>query len=451
MGSGQYGGVVVAAIVAACGPGSLGAAPPEQASALKVTLKLAIGGEVAGEVLDHTDELIVLDYQGVPCAFAFDELEVASAYLAKRELLIRARGGPDRLTAEDHYRLGAYALHREHSALANREFRLAEQADGGFRDKIDQALREDRDRRMQEKAESGSTPLDAPPAPAGEPVLPGAAEAVDGLDPSDSAAVIEAYKRFGQAVQQQVKADLVLLETEHFLIWTDWPRPRREQLSDWCERMYAALAVQFGVPAGREVFLGGKCPVFCFRAKAGFLRFAQTYDNWRPSNAVGYSRTAQSGHVHLVVYLRRTSPYEIDRFAGTLVHEGVHAFLHRYRRTLNISGWVAEGLADYMAEKVLGERCLLGERAELVARQYVKRGIPVGELLRNPGMPAAHEYPVAYSLVEYLIKRNPAAFASLINDLKDGQSVEQALQRNFGGMTFRALEASWRTYVAEGT
>ncbi|MHC4067069.1 MAG: hypothetical protein ACYSUI_21545, partial [Planctomycetota bacterium] len=62
-----------------------------------LTLKLTRGGEVFGEVLDATDDLIVLDYRGVPCAFAYDELEVASAYQAKKHLLARDRGGPHAL------------------------------------------------------------------------------------------------------------------------------------------------------------------------------------------------------------------------------------------------------------------------------------------------------------------------------------------------------------------
>lgn len=418
----------------------------------ELTLKLLVGGEVFGPVLDYSDELVVLEYQGWPCAVVFDELTVASAYSAKRALLARERGGIDQLSAEDRFQLGRYALRRDHPRLANKEFKEAQRLDRSYQARIEAAQQQYQAARQAADPTGPRSRLEeeAPTDEVG--VLPGLTETVGQTPPEDRERIIDAYKRFGQSVRETINEDLALIETDHFLIWTDWNRIRRPQLAQWCEAMYGALCVQFGLDTGdgqnpnENIFLG-KCPVFCFRSKARFLRFARTYDNYQGTSIVGYTKTAPNGHVHLAVYRRGPSSYEIDRFAGTLVHEGVHAFLHRYKQAGHISGWVAEGLADYIAEQVLDDRCPYGEKAELVARQYALRDIPIDDLLPKTWQPKAHEYPVAFSLVGFLIERDREAFAGFIGDLKAGCGLEQSLQRNYDGMTFQTLETAWRKWV----
>lgn len=426
--------------------------PRNKQPPFELTVKLLVGGELFGLMLDYSDELIVLEYQGVPCVVAFDELKTASAYRAKKALLAHERGGVERLSAEDHFQLGGYALRRDHPSLANNEFKEAQRLDGSYRSRID-AARQDYHARRQAAGPTGPpSRLEDDPGRDQVGALPGLTETVSRLPSRDRQRVIEAYKRFGQSVRETINQDLVLIETDHFLIWTDWNRIRRPQLAQWCEAMYRALCVQFGLDTAEgqdrneDVFLG-KCPVFCFRNKARFLRFARTYDHDNRTSITGYTRTDPSGHVHVVLFRRGPGDHEIDRFAGTLVHEGVHAFVHRYKRVGHISGWVGEGLADYIAEQVLGDRCPYGERAGLVARQYVLRDIPIGDLLRKTWQPQAHEYPVACSLVAFLIKRDREAFANFIADLKAGYGLEQSLHRNYDGLTFETLEAAWRKWV----
>jgi len=419
----------------------------------ELTAKLIVGGEIFGPVLDHSDELLVLEYRGVPVAVAFEEMKVASAYQVKRTLLARQRGGNDRLSAEDHFNLGQYASRRDHPALANKEFKEAQKLDGSYRSRI-AAVREEYRTRARDTDPTGPrSQLEEELSDNDVSALPGLSESVNGLSSQDRDRVTEVYKRFGQSVRDEINEDLVLVETDHFLLWTDWNRIYRPQLAQWCEGMYAALCVQFGLEVGQgqgpddNIFLG-KCPVFCFRSKARFLRFARTYDHYKRTSIVGYTQTAANGHVHVVLFRRGPSGLDVDQFAGTLVHEGVHAFLHRYKRTGHISGWVGEGLADYIAEQVLGDRCVYGERADLIARQYVLREIRIGDLLSKTWQPQAHEYPIACSLVGFLIERDREAFAALIGDLKDGHGVEQALQRNYD-MTLEALEAAWREHVRD--
>ena len=435
-----------------CGVGvALAVAPVgAQPAPLNLTLKLDRGGEVSGDVLEATSDLIVLNYRCNVCAFAYDELTVGSAFRARKRLLIHRRGRAADLTGEDHFHLGAYALDRDRPALANQEFRVARRLAPDLTDRIATAREAYRDRGRARRPASEPSALDTLPAATGKAAtLPGLVETVPSGSDRDRREIIELYKRFGESVRETINPDLVLIETDHFLIWTDWPRHRREPLAQWCEAIYAALATQFGLDPVGNVFLG-KCPIFCFRSKARFLRFGRTYDGWRISSANGYTRTSPTGHAHVVIYRRGATPQSLDQFAGTLVHECVHAIVHRYKCVGHVGGWVGEGLAQFMAERVLSERCLYGEAADLVARQYALKEIPLGDLLHTTGLPQPHEYPVAHSLVGFLIERDASALTEFVTQLKRGLSIEQALIRSYDGLTFDELTTAWRARHRDG-
>ncbi len=436
-----FGIALIALILGSSVGASDAAAPPRPGT---VTLKLNIGGEVFGPVLAHTDDVVVIDYLRRPCAFVFDELTPASAYQTKKELLTAQAGGERQLSAEDHLTLGMYALQRGRLAVANREFRQLLRIDPSYTEQV-------KDARQAARKKKGKKGRSKPDAPLDQPDSDGAARTrnsrtQDRDSESADRQVIKEYIEFGQVVKASLNDELELIETEHFLIWTDWRRDRSEPLAGWCEKMYAEVVAQFKIPPDQPALLG-KAPVFCFRTKSRFLRFAKTFDNYEASNAVGYTRTEPTGRVRIAVYRRAQTPHEVNRFAGTLVHEGVHAVLHRYYKTFNVSGWVGEGMADYIAQQVLGDHCLYGEKARLVAGQYVARDIPIQNLLRVEGMPEAHEYPVAYSLVQFLIERDTEAFDAMIRHQKDGFIVEEALRRAYDGMDFDALEEQWRKWV----
>ncbi|MCH7982093.1 MAG: hypothetical protein IID59_11375, partial [Proteobacteria bacterium] len=55
------------------------------------------------------------------------------------------------------------------------------------------------------------------------------------------ARVLDAYRLFGEKVQEVMGKDVKLIETDHFLIWTDFEARDRERLALWCEAMYSAL------------------------------------------------------------------------------------------------------------------------------------------------------------------------------------------------------------------
>ena len=444
-------------------------AVPSSTETFQVRIKLRTGGALDGLVVDHTPHGLVVAHDNKPYVFAWKELESGSAYVVRRALLDRQRNGRENCTAEDHYRLGLFALSQDRPDLASAEFRRAGRLEAAYTTRAREAVKAHRQRTESFTREEDDWSLDTDRAP-GETTdhVLGLAERVEAgvsrsLEPAwtphdlnvvahqpsedTSAAVLEVYRAFGATVQQAISKRITLVETDHFLIWTDWQKHRRPRLARWCEAMYDALCAQFQLDPHENIFLA-KCPVFCFRAQPLFRRFARQFDGYDTTNSIGYTRSiSANGHVHVVLLRQGSSPADFDRLATTLVHEGTHAFLHRLHSTRLIPHWVNEGYADLIAERVLGHRCPTGENAALLAKQYIRYDWPIDSLLNSSGPIAVHEYPLAHSVVAYLERFNRSAFAGFIRNLKEGQDVSAALAEAYDDMTLKQLEAGWRTSI----
>ena len=432
-----------------------------QTDTISLHLKTRTGGAVDGIVIDHTDHGIVVLHDQAPFVFAWDELQPGSAIAAKRVLLAFARGGREYLTADDHFELGVFALARSQGSAAGIEFRKAKKLDPAYEDQVRAVLKEYRQGksapdREEFPLEDDSSELEAegePPVGLLERMEAGLPEAGESnatvvQTPEEIRdRVLSIYKSFGETVRRVISKSIVLVETDHFLIWTDWDKRHRPRLAQWGESMYTALCREFDLDPAGSVFLA-KCPIFCFRSKARFRKFARLFDGYDGRNAVGYSRSIErNGHVHLVLLRTGKSEADFDRFASTLVHEGTHAFLHRLYTTRLIPHWVNEGYADLMAERVIGDHCPNAENAALLARQYVRFDWPIRELLTGVGPIAVHQYPVAHSVVAFLEKQGAARFSGFIMNLKQGRTVAEALSTHYEGMTLDQLEARWRSAI----
>ncbi|MCH7807783.1 MAG: hypothetical protein IIB60_01055 [Planctomycetes bacterium] len=439
-------------------PGELEAGKTET---IEVDLKLRTGGSLRGLVVDHTSEAIVVVQGATPYVFAWAEVKTPSAYRAKRDLIALQRGGRDHLLAEDHYRLGLFALSRGRRALASTEFRKASRLDREYEELARSAFAASRKAKPDKPDQANPLNGDAQTDTTGGVTEPGLAQRMGGglggdlgstagVPPNVQAKIVEIYRAFGETVKATIYKNLVLIETDHFLIWTDWGRRDRKQLGEWAEAMYAALGRQFDLDPSEQVFLA-KCPLFCWRSAARFRKFARRFDGFTGEDAVGYTRSiAENGHVHMVLLRQGNTRADRDRFAGTLVHEGTHAFLHRLYSTRLIPHWVNEGYADLIAARVLKERCYNDEKAALLARQYVRYDWPIGHLLSDAGPIGVHEYPLAQSVVAHLESRGRERFARFIKGLKEGQTLVEAVATSYDGQTLDQLEASWREAVRRG-
>ncbi len=436
-----------------------------QTETIRVDLKLRTGGAIGGPVVDHNDHGLVIVHEATPYVFAWGELESECACRTKRSLLVFERGGDGALTPEDYFQLGLFMLAQDRSDLALREFRQARKLDRAYGPLIDEAVGE-YGRRAERWGVEPGFPIDDAELSNGESDdsrPPGLAERLrGGVTGSEGVPiasgplvdhqgqVLEVYRTFGEKAQEVLGSQVALVETDHYLIWTDWTRRHRDKLAGWCEAVYSALCEHFHLDPNDQVFLA-KCPVFCWRSEAHFKKFARLFDGYDGTNAIGYTRSIQeNGHVHVVLLRQGHKEKDFNRFACTLVHEATHAFLHRLYSTRLIPHWVNEGYADMIAERVLGDRCPNGENADLLARQYVRYGWPIGELLRSTGPIEVHQYPIAHSIIAFLRDLSENSLAGFIKDLKGGMSVPAALAARYDNMTLGELETGWRSAIQAG-
>ncbi len=423
-----------------------------QSETINVDLKLRTGGALSGLVVDHSEHALVVVREQKPYVFSWNELEFGSSLSTKRALLALKRGGANKLSADDHFELGLFALSCDRNDVAAGEFREAKRLNGKLEERIARAF--DEYRAQKAIGEGGEDPFeDEPPAQMEDSIGPREVGLADddgrllAERPSaeNRAKVMEAYRTFGEKVREVMGKDVVLLESDHFLIWTDWEKKYRDRLTGWAEAMYAALGAQFDLQTTDEIFLA-KCPVFCWRSKARFQKFARYFDGYKGSNAVGYTRSIEkNGHVHVVLVRQGRSEADFDRFACTLVHEGSHAFMHRLYSTRLIPHWVNEGYAEMTTERVLGERCETAEKAALLARQFVRYDWGLGGMLEGVAAIEVNEYPLAHSLVAHLESLGRPRFAGFVRGLKDGRPTAESLASNYDGMTLAQLEQSWRS------
>lgn len=420
---------------------------------VNVVLRLSSGGQVAGQACDYDQERIILEVQGQPVALQWAEVDTQSAYEARRKMLESARGSLQNLTAEDHFQLGYFLAARNHHTAAVAEFRMAEQRDTSYAERINRAWRDIRTAKESNIA-SSRTLTDS---------RPGESNAVGGRtrhgmsymtftpeQHEEALRALRAFEQFPEANRAGIPDDLVLLETQHFLVWTDWSESSRNLIPDWAEQMYRELCREFGFPADEPVWLG-KCPLFCFRNEKNFKQFSDRVDGYDSTGVLGYTKTHPSGYVHVVLRSLGPAPIELDKFATTMVHEGTHAFMHCYGSSRNLPAWLSEGLADYVAERVLGQRSPTGENAAMMAGLYVRERKSIEELFEFDRSPPAQFYPIAHSLVEYLVERDNDAFVRMINDIKAGVEAEAAMRRQYKGLETRTLELSWRSWVRKTT
>ncbi len=462
----------------------LWAEPIADEKTIAVELQLETGGRLTGPVLDIADDGLVIVFNKRPFALAWDEIEVGSAYRAKRNWLNFVRGGANQLSAQDHFDLGSFTLSRGRLSTASREFELATSLDPAISVRIKQTFAQHRQasQTITQRRNQLLPASELAPGP-GRGTGRGAgsrsesesgssdrakiktltlAKEIDGVFSNASSSyisfntnvspvvrekVMSAYRQFGQAVEQTMGRHVGLIETEHFLIWTDWEKSSRPRIASLAERMYETLCHQFGLDPKKNIFLA-KCPMFCWRSAAQLRKFARRFDGYDGTNTAGYTRTVQqTGHVHIVLVRFGTSELAQRRFAETLVHEGTHAFLHRLYSTRLLPHWVNEGVAELMTQRVIGASCVNDTKARLLTKQYVKHRLPIANFLANIGPIDVSEYPLAHSVVAYLEQQSFEHFVSFIKRLKAGQTLSLAMAESFDGMTLIELETQWRKSV----
>jgi hypothetical protein len=241
------------------------------------------------------------------------------------------------------------------------------------------------------------------------------------------------------------------METDHFLIFSAWNRMNDAALANLCERMYQKLSEQFSIPATESVW-AGKCPIYLFWEPAHYARFISEIDNSKATDANmahanGYH--ASRGWFSYVV-INGVSSFGLTeeqakaKFYHVLVHEGTHAFLHRYISERSMPLWVEEGLADYIAASLVPEAEV--NRTYLTAtRSALHRPEMVQKVLEKKEDLTPAEYGIAQSLIRFLVMQDRTAMIRFIQLMKEGKSESTALATAYHGTT-RDLVQLWGVF-----
>ena len=310
--------------------------------------------------------------------------------------------------------------------------------------------------RRSEAALAGEAPASAPlpegerpVPPAGRDIylLPDDYRAADGT--VDQAALVADQKRRIETINRLLGVKLEMVETTHYLLFSDADPRVTAQFAGWSEALYRSLLEQFALPAVARVW-DGKCVLVLFGARRHYEAYARRFDGHQTVRAGAYFAVEKHGEgepslVHLCVPIEDS---DTRRLQELFAHEGTHAFFELYKTPGRLPLWVHEGLAEYMT--TVNDPSLRPAKwapALGVARSRAPIDdvfqAPVGADLTLP------QYGVAFTLVDCLLTAGRPKFKAFIDGLKDGQTAEAALQAAYG-FGLEELAGRWRLYVSRG-
>ncbi len=236
-------------------------------------------------------------------------------------------------------------------------------------------------------------------------------------------------------VQQKISG-LQVHETKDFFFCTNVPNTLTSRCLQILEATADLWRGLFEVGKGDFAWLG-KCPVFAFRNAADFLRFELIFMHHLPDGAgagQGICHPKEDGRV-LVSCCRQGSA---SAFTAILAHEVSHAFTYRYRTWQSPPAWVNEGLAEWIAQRVVPDNRTVTMRGQQALQRIRQTHSLEGALSENK--PKKHpwqygienwQYGTAYALTAFLIERDQDAYVRFIRGIKEGQRCEESLRTQF--------------------
>ena len=264
----------------------------------------------------------------------------------------------------------------------------------------------------------------------------------------NQAALVEQQKKRLDVMNKRLVAKFKLVETPHYLVFSDAQQPVTDLFAKWAEALYANLCKQFAVGPSDRIW-DGKCILVISNTRATFLAQAATFDGFNAGHAGAYfaieaAEPDMPRLVHICVPLDTRDPRRLQEL---FAHEGTHAFFQLYKKPVDLPLWLHEGLAEFMV--VVNDKDLRGEK-QVYAKRYAQRGTPIeGILVRETGQGLEYpEYSVAYTLVDFLVAAGKDKFKKFVDELKDGKDQETALKDAYG-WTLIDLERRWRVYVGQ--
>jgi len=252
---------------------------------------------------------------------------------------------------------------------------------------------------------------------------------------------------FAGDVAKQVGVSFKEIQTDHFIIFTDWDPREYGFLKTNLEGAYALVSKTFDMSPRDNVFIG-KLPVFMYARKGDFIKHATQIDGLPAQvDAAGYYAHHKEGTGHMVMW-KPAADAKVSleqaklRWARVLTHEFVHAFVARYRNNNdNIPVWMNEGTAELVADSEF-----FNPEGRQWARYHATHTADVSDLFYSSSIKTFDLYPVMQAMVESLVKTDRKAYIAMFDAIKDGTPPEQAL-RQFYGIDYKGLDGLWRKYA----
>ena len=211
----------------------------------------------------------------------------------------------------------------------------------------------------------------------------------------------------------------------------------------YLDAMYAELCKAFGLPTEKNIW-AGKCVVFAFRDKETYLAFESQIMKLQPASIATLKGSAIRTQTATVIFAGYKG--NNDFFGHVLVHETSHGFVHRYMSSARAPSWLNEGMADWLADKVVGGK-KIPNRQRMSAAQ-VKLKNDWGDVLNIPRI-TGEQYGICSVLVEILVAkdRGKGNFKEFFDGMKEGQSAQEALKEYFG-LTYAELKGIYGQTIA---
>ncbi|MCX7421241.1 MAG: hypothetical protein NT013_17095 [Planctomycetia bacterium] len=253
------------------------------------------------------------------------------------------------------------------------------------------------------------------------------------LSPDEQTERVAKGKEFLTSVQKQFpQSPLKVVETKYYLLITDLDPASAQQYLKYLDSLYDEMCRAFAIPLGKNLW-AGKCIVATFQKQADFLQFEKESmkNNFDSTKAQGLCHAQTDGQVVISAWKGDLTTH----FASALVHETSHGFVARYRSDLRAPSWLNEGMADWIANRIV-------KNDNLVARQ-TKSGQLIQQQRTLDGFFEAaqisgDQYGAASSMVSILLEIDPNKFRRFFIGIKEGLSEEDSLQQEFQ-MTHRDL------------
>ncbi|MCL4209131.1 MAG: hypothetical protein KJZ68_00565 [Phycisphaerales bacterium] len=236
------------------------------------------------------------------------------------------------------------------------------------------------------------------------------------------------------------------VESDYFIIYSDAPRL---DVAGWAvrlDRRCRELLQLLGMAENVNPFWG-KAVVFVFEEGDQFRLFEAGAFRFYATNAI-QAITHYSGPKAFIVAARQKDGVLHEH---ALAREMVHAVLHRTHAPRRLPPWANEGLAEFIAQKII-DGSTIHDGLRPVALRLIRTGQPLRDIVDAtwesefwPGRDNAGPA-IGHLMSESLVKSTRAACGEWVKLSKTGTDWREAMTRTFGGTVEQFLEAFVRYF-----